>query len=70
MRTPLFWFRVWEFPKIRGNVFWGPYYKDPIFRVLNQGPLGRLWATCSRDYNKTTERQCNLSIAAEHGLES
>ena len=20
---------VWEFPKIRGTVFWGPYNKDP-----------------------------------------
>ena len=22
-------FRVWEFPKIRGTLFWGPYNKDP-----------------------------------------
>ena len=20
---------IWEFPKIRGTLFWGPYYKDP-----------------------------------------
>ena len=20
---------VWEFPKIRGTLFWGPYNKDP-----------------------------------------
>ena len=20
---------IWEFPKIRGTVFWGPYNKDP-----------------------------------------
>ena len=20
---------MWEFPKIRGTVFWGPYNKDP-----------------------------------------
>ena len=20
---------IWEFPKIRGTVFWGPYDKDP-----------------------------------------
>ena len=19
---------IWEFPKIRGTLFWGPYYKD------------------------------------------
>ena len=23
-------FRVWEFPKIRGTLFGGPYNKDPI----------------------------------------
>ena len=22
--------RMWEFPKIRGTLFWGPYNKDPI----------------------------------------
>ena len=22
-------FRVWEFPKIRCTLFWGPYNKDP-----------------------------------------
>ena len=22
-------FRVWEFPKIRGTLCWGPYSKDP-----------------------------------------
>ena len=21
---------IWEFPKIRGTLFWGPYNKDPI----------------------------------------
>ena len=21
-------FRIWEFPKIRGTLFWGPYNKD------------------------------------------
>ena len=21
---------MWEFPKIRGTLFWGPYNKDPI----------------------------------------
>ena len=21
---------IWEFPKIRGTLFWGPHYKDPI----------------------------------------
>ena len=21
---------TWEFPKIRGTLFWGPYNKDPI----------------------------------------
>ena len=21
--------RMWEFPKIRGTLFWGPYSKDP-----------------------------------------
>ena len=20
---------IWEFPKIRGTLFWGPYTKDP-----------------------------------------
>ena len=20
---------IWEFPKIRGTLFWGPYHKDP-----------------------------------------
>ena len=25
---------IWEFPKIRANVFWGPYYTDHIFRIL------------------------------------
>ena len=20
---------IWEFPKIRGTIFWGPYNKDP-----------------------------------------
>ena len=20
---------LWEFPKIRGTLFWGPYHKDP-----------------------------------------
>ena len=27
-----FWlqgFGIWEFPKIRGTLFWGPYNKDP-----------------------------------------
>ena len=23
---------IWEFPKIRGTLFWGPYNKDPIFQ--------------------------------------
>ena len=23
------WFKMWEFPKIRGTLFWGPYNKDP-----------------------------------------
>ena len=22
----------WEFPKIRGTVFWGPYHKDPTIQ--------------------------------------
>ena len=22
---------TWEFPKIRGTLFWGPYKKDPTF---------------------------------------
>ena len=22
-------FRVWEFPEIRGTLFWGPYHEDP-----------------------------------------
>ena len=22
---------IWEFPKIRGTIFWGPYNKDPTF---------------------------------------
>ena len=22
-------FRIWEFPKITGTLFWGPYNKDP-----------------------------------------
>ena len=27
---------IWEFPKIRGTLFWGPYNKDPtIYRVLH-----------------------------------
>ena len=31
---------TWEFPQIRGTLFWGPYNKDPTkFRVLYQGPL-------------------------------
>ena len=21
---------IWEFPKIRGTLFWGPYNRDPI----------------------------------------
>ena len=25
---------IWEFPKIRGTLFWGPYSKDPTIRVL------------------------------------
>ena len=26
---------IWEFPKIRGTFFWGPYNKDPtIFKVI------------------------------------
>ena len=32
---------IWEFTKIRGTLFWGPY-KDPtdlLFRVLSWGPL-------------------------------
>ena len=24
-----FGFTIWEFPKIRGTLFWGPYNKDP-----------------------------------------
>ena len=24
-------FRIWEFPTIRGTLFWGPYNNDPIF---------------------------------------
>ena len=23
------WRFLWEFPKIRGTLFWGPYNKDP-----------------------------------------
>ena len=23
------WIRIWEFPKIRGTLFGGPYNKDP-----------------------------------------
>ena len=25
---------IWEFPKIRGTLIWGPYNKDPTIRVL------------------------------------
>ena len=36
----------WEFPKIRGTLFWGPYNKDPTMRVkvLGKGCLG-IWTT-------------------------
>ena len=30
---------MWEFPKIRGTLFWGPYNKDPTIEVLYWGPL-------------------------------
>ena len=32
---------IWEFLKIRGTLFWGPYDKDPTtpFRVLYLDPL-------------------------------
>ena len=30
---------MWEFPRIRGTLFWGSYNKDPrIFTVLYKGP--------------------------------
>ena len=29
---------IWEFPKMRGTLFWDPYNKDPTIRVLYQGP--------------------------------
>ena len=31
-------FRVWEFPKIRGTLFWGPYNKDPTIEGTILGP--------------------------------
>ena len=31
---------IWEFPKIRGTLFWGPYNKDPIFWGTILGSLG------------------------------
>ena len=30
----LFGSLIWEFPKIGGTLFWGPYNKDPTIRVL------------------------------------
>ena len=30
---------IWEFPKIRGTLFWGPYNKDLLSRLLYSGPL-------------------------------
>ena len=32
-------FRIWEFPKIRGTLFWGPYNKDPTIQGTILGPL-------------------------------
>ena len=26
--------KTWEFPKIRGTLFWGPYNRILLFRVL------------------------------------
>ena len=28
-RVPDYDFLIWQFPKIRGTLFWGPYNKDP-----------------------------------------
>ena len=31
---------IWEFPKIRGTVFWGPYNKDPtIWGTILRSPI-------------------------------
>ena len=30
---------IWEFPKVRGTFFGGPYNRILLFRVLYQGPL-------------------------------
>ena len=27
-------FTIWEFPKIRGTLFWGPCYRDPTIGAL------------------------------------
>ena len=29
---------IWEFPKVRGAVLWGPYNKDPTFFGTILGP--------------------------------
>ena len=31
---------IWEFPKIRGTLFWGPYNKDPTIWGTILGLLG------------------------------
>ena len=30
-------FGIWEFPKIRGTLFWGPYNKDPTIEAPISG---------------------------------
>ena len=43
---------MWEFPKIRGTLFGGPYNKDPtkvlLFGVLDWGPLFSETPKCKR----------------------
>ena len=39
-RSPSDSWHMWEFPKIRGTLFWGPYNKDPtVWGTILESPI-------------------------------
>ena len=51
---------TWEFPRIRGTLFWGPYKKHPtIWGTTYSGPLFSETPTCRHTYTYT---YCHIHV--------
>ena len=49
---------MWEFPKIRATLFWGPYNKDPtIWGIILESPIfgNSHMYKYTQDFNMVTE---------------